>query len=62
MLGVLKVTQHNSAATWAKVPMQDFTIASDIDWLGDIDKQMYLKYKLSAEEIEFIEKNIRAMT
>ena len=42
--------------------MQDFTIASDIDWLGDIDKQMYLKYKLSAEEIEFIEKNIRAMT
>lgn len=61
MLGILKVTQDNTPATWAKVPLQDFTSASDIDWAGDIDNQMYAKYKLSDEEIEFIESHVRAM-
>jgi hypothetical protein len=32
MLGVLKITQHNPKSTWAKVPLQDFTANSDIDW------------------------------
>jgi len=64
MLGILKVTQDNNKATWNEVPMQDFTANSDIDWtksIEDIDKQLYRKYNLSEEEIEFIETKVQAM-
>ena len=61
MLGILKVTQDNKSATWAKVPLQDFTAASDIDWSGDIDEQLYRKYNLTAEEINFIETHVKKM-
>ena len=64
MLGILKVTQHNAPATWANVPLQDFTSTSDIDWslsVVEIDRQLYRKYSLSAEEIAFIEEKITAM-
>ncbi len=46
------------------VPMQDFTENSDILWgqsISDIDKQLYKKYNLSQEEINFIESMIRPM-
>lgn len=64
MLGALKTTQDNSRDTWAYVPMQDFTPNSDIDWsqsIADIDKQLYRKYGLSPEEIDFIETKIKPM-
>ena len=64
MLGILKVTQHNPPSTWAKVPLQDFTSASDIDWtkpIAQIDKQLYRKYGLSQDEIDFIESKVKAM-
>ena len=64
LLGVLKVTQHNSRKTWYYVPLQDFTINSDIDWtqsVADIDRQLYQKYDLSPEEIAFIETHVREM-
>lgn len=64
MLGILKVTQHNSSATWQKVPLQDFTQNSDIDWsqsISEIDQQLYKKYGLSQDEIDFIETNVKAM-
>ena len=64
MLGTLKTTQHNVQPTWANIPLQDFTSASDIDWtqsVADIDKQLYKKYNLSPEEIAFIESKIKAM-
>ena len=61
MLGILKVTQHNPPATWAKVPLQDFTPAGDIDWSGDVDAQLYKKYELDAAEIKFIETHVKAM-
>ena len=64
MLGVLKVTQHNSKPVWRKVPLQDFTSKSDIDWSGtveEIDKQLYKKYKLTKAEIKFIETHVKAM-
>lgn len=64
MLGILKVTQDNNKATWNEVPMQDFTANSDIDWtksIEDIDQQLYRKYNLSEEEIEFIETKVQAM-
>ena len=65
MLGILKVTQHNAAHTWRHVPNQDFTSASDIDWsksIPDIDRQLYAKYGLDAEEIAFIERTVTAMS
>ncbi len=61
MLGILKVTPVNPGATWAKVPLQDFTATSDIDWRGEVDAQLYRKYALSESEIEFIERHVKAM-
>lgn len=64
MLGVLKVTQNNAKPTWAKDPMQNFTSNSDIDWsrfIAEIDKQLYAKYGLTQEEIDFIESHVKEM-
>lgn len=64
MLGILKITQDNPIETWRLVPLQDFTANSDIDWsksIPEIDKQLYKKYGLSAEEIAFIESKVREM-
>ncbi|NYS49796.1 Eco57I restriction-modification methylase domain-containing protein [Streptococcus danieliae] len=64
LLGVLKITQDNTRDKWAKVPLQDFTVNSDIDWsqsVADIDRQLYKKYDLSTEEIAFIETKVREM-
>ncbi len=64
MLGVLKITQDNTKEKWAKVPLQDFTENSDIDWsqsIAEIDKQLYAKYGLSDDEIAFIETKVRVM-
>lgn len=46
------------------VPLQNFTSTSDIDWtksIPEIDAQLYKKYNLTQEEIEFIESMIRPM-
>ena len=64
MLGVLKATQHNTKATWRYVPLQDFTMSSDIDWsctIYEIDKQLYSKYGLTKPEQKFIESMIKPM-
>lgn len=64
LLGILKVTQDNSPEKWSYVPLQDFTTSSDIDWsqsVADIDRQLYAKYGLSPEEIEFIETHVKEM-
>ena len=59
-----KVSQHGTSKTYKFVPLQDFTSKSDIDWtksIEEIDQQLYKKYKLNKEEIEFIEKMIKPM-
>lgn len=65
MLGIKKTTQNNKTKdTWSKVPMQDFTSKSDIDWtkpILEIDKQLYKKYNLTEQEIKFIETNVKEM-
>lgn len=64
MLGILKITQHNSPDKWQYVPLQDFTAKSDIDWsksIHEIDHQLYTKYGLSADEIKFIESHVKEM-
>lgn len=64
LLGILKITQHNTPEKWAYVPLQDFTSNSDINWaqsVADIDRQLYAKYGLNDEEIEFIESHVKEM-
>lgn len=64
MLGILKITQDNPASKWKYVPLQDFTPNSDIDWsqpVADIDKQLYAKYGLNENEIDFIESHVKEM-
>ena len=65
LLGILKITQHNTPEKWVYVPLQDFTSSSDIDWsqdVADIDRQLYAKYGLSPDEIEFIETHVKEMS
>lgn len=65
LLGLLKKTQDNPPSVWAYIPIQNFTANSDIDWsqsISDIDKQLYKKYNLSKEEIDFIETHVKEMT
>lgn len=64
MLSVLKVTQDNTPGKWEYVPLQDFTSTSDIDWsrsVTEIDQQLYKKYGLTDEEIQFIETHVKEM-
>lgn len=54
----------NAKETWSNIPLQDFTNKSDIDWskpVNEIDKQLYKKYKLTQDEVDFIEKTVKPM-
>ena len=64
MHGLAKASQDATSKTYKFVPMQDFTNNSDIKWnksISEIDKQLYDKYGLSPDEIEFIEQKIKPM-
>lgn len=64
MLGILKVTQDNPKSVWSKVPLQNFTQQSDINWdlpIAELDAALYQKYNLTRDEIEFIKSNVSAM-
>jgi len=65
LLGTRKVTQGNkNSKVWSNVATQDFSITSDIDWsksVKEIDNQLYKKYQLTQNEINFIEDNIKPM-
>lgn len=64
LLGIRKQTQDTKRSTYAFVPLQDFTPSSDIDWslpVPQIDEQLYAKYGLSDDEIDFIESHVKAM-
>ena len=64
LLDALKVTQNGNKPVWKLIPLQNFTSSSDIDWsksIHEIDLQLYKKYGLSKEEIDFIETNVKEM-
>ena len=59
-----KASQDATSKTYKFIPMQNFTSDSDIDWSKstvEIDRQLYAKYKLTNEEILFIESMIKLM-
>jgi superfamily II DNA or RNA helicase len=64
LLGALKTTQDITPEKWQYVPLQNFTPMSDIDWtltVDDIDEQLYTKYTLTADERDFIRREVRKM-
>ncbi len=64
LVNVLKSSQNVTQIVYRFVPIQDFTANSDIDWsksIPEIDKQLYVKYNLTEEEISFIESMIKPM-
>ena len=64
MVGIMKVSRNITQLVYKYVPMQDFTNSSDIDWskpITELDKQLYRKYGLSQEEIDYIEYMIKPM-
>lgn len=64
LVSILKTTQDITPEKWRYVPLQDFTDKSDINWnasIANIDQQLYKKYGLSQEEIDFIETHVKEM-
>ena len=64
LLSLKVITQNISKDCFRFVPLQDFTSNSDIDWsrsIGEIDAQLYEKYGLERDEIDFIERMIKPM-
>ncbi len=64
LVSIKKKTQNGPRGVYQFVPLQNFTNKSDINWncsTEEIDKQLYKKYKLSDEEIKFIESMIKPM-
>lgn len=62
--GVAKTSHDAARTTYKFIPLQDFTVKSDIDWsqsIAEIDQQLYKKYGLSDEEIAFIEEKVKEM-
>jgi len=63
MLGLRKLTQHTTQKVYQFIPLQDFSINSDINWnrrRSEVDQQLYKKYNLSEEEIEYIESVVQS--
>lgn len=64
MHSLAKISQHGTTKTYQFVPLQNFKSDSDINWnmpTEKVDKQLYAKYKLTDEEIKFIESMIKPM-
>ena len=54
LIAMITATQHLSRTNFRYVPLQDFSRA----WTDD---DLYTKYKLSQEEVSFIERTIKPM-
>ena len=64
LVGILKISQNVTQIVYRFVPLQDFTMASDIEWnksISEIDADLYAKYHLTPAEIHLIESIIKPM-
>lgn len=62
LVSAMKITQSAPQKVYRFVPLQNFNVDSDLDWSAEInqlDHQLYHKYNLSAEEINFIESSYK---
>lgn len=65
LLGIIKTTQDAPSRVYKFIPIQDFTEKSDINWkksINEIDEQLFKKYSLSTEEINFIKNKVADMS
>ncbi len=65
LVSIKKKTQNGPRGVYQFVPLQDFTKKSDINWeenIKDIDEQLYKKYKLTEDEVSYIDSSIRYMS
>ena len=59
LVSIRKQDQGGKCEVYAYVPLPDFTAQSEVDWtqsVAMIDRQLYKKYGLTAQEIELVEK------
>lgn len=59
-----KASQDATQKTYRFIPLQDFTMNSDIDWkksILEIDEQLHGKYGFNKMEIEYIDSKIKSM-
>lgn len=64
LVGIQKQTQHTTQKVYRFVPLLDFNSRKDIDWtksVSNIDEQLFIRYGLDSEEIEYIQNNIQEM-
>ena len=64
LVGVQKQTQHTTQKVYRFVPIINFKDNSDINWnasISDIDNQLFNRYQLDNDQIEFINQNIQEM-
>lgn len=64
MVGIMKSSRAIYQNVYKFVPMQNFTNKSDVNWsksIVEIDKQLYKKYKLTEDEVNYIELKIKKM-
>lgn len=64
LVAAMKITQSAPSKVYRFVPLQDFSNNSDIDWskpIKDIDTQLYKKYGLGEDDINYIENRIIPM-
>lgn len=64
IVSAIKITQSAPKRIYRFVPLQDFSMNSDINWntsINKIDEQLFKKYDLSKEEIEHINNTIKDM-
>lgn len=60
----IKITQSAPSKTYKFVPLEDTSSNSDINWnksIEEIDNQLFKKYKLTKEEIKYIDEKITYM-
>lgn len=64
LVASIKITQSCPNRVYQFVPIQDFTETSDITWdctISEIDNQLFKKYSLSEDNIEYIKKSFDYM-
>lgn len=64
IVSAMKITQSAPSKVYKFVPLENLSSKSDIDWsktIPEIDKQLYVKYGLTKEEIGFVESMIKPM-
>lgn len=65
LISLAKANQNGTRSTYLFVPMQDFSLNSDLNFdtsANNLDTQLFKKYHFSNEEIDHVNNNIKDMS